>query len=111
MILSVTCVAAVALPSEQWNEKDSDTRSWWKSVISNYGVPCCDISDGHLVDFRVNQDGKYEALIDDEWELVPADAVITKYGNPYDRAAVFYQKPGGGGVRLYIRCFIPVGNV
>ena len=38
---------AWARDTGQWGEVPDHIRSWFKSVRSPHGVPCCDIADGH----------------------------------------------------------------
>src|SRR5690242_20707140 len=40
-------IAAQALDNGQYGGVPDNVRSWFKSVRSPHGVPCCDISDGH----------------------------------------------------------------
>jgi hypothetical protein len=100
----------------QFDGLDPATRSWFKSVRSPHGVPCCDIADGHLTDFKVDEGGHYFVPIsgipngpDPTWVLVPPEAVILNVGNPYDKAVVWYVI--NGPESIYIRCFVPTGGV
>lgn len=104
----------------QFDDVDPATRAWFKGVKSKNGVPCCDMSDGHPTDFKVDEGGHYFVPIADVpngpnpvWILVPPEAVITSQGNPNDRAYVWYVKQGqqDGQPRFFIRCFVPVGGV
>src|SRR5579862_8891725 len=45
-VLSLPC-AAPAFNNGQYDEVPDNVRSWFKSVRSPHGVPCCDIADGH----------------------------------------------------------------
>jgi hypothetical protein len=82
-------------------------RSWFKSVQSPKGVPCCDIADGHRTDYNMRAD-EYWVPIDGEWLPVPAEAIVYNAGNPVGEAIVWYTKYNG---KAYIRCFVPGGGV
>jgi hypothetical protein len=81
--------------------------SWFKSVQSPKGVPCCDIADGHRTDYNMRGD-QYWVPIDGEWLPVPAEAIIYNAGNPVGEAVVWYTKYNG---KAYIHCFVPGGGV
>lgn len=105
---------AHAVDNGQWGDVDPATRSWFKSVKSKNGVPCCDISDGHKTQFKTDAEGKFYVPInttnsDDPWVPVPPEAIIYDAGNPYEEAVVWYVMQGPGV--FYIRCFVPVGGV
>lgn len=108
------CLPAHAIDNGQWNDVDPATRSWFKSVKSPNGVPCCDIADGHKTAFKVDAEGNYYVPInfenkDDPWVPVPPTSVVYDAGNPYEEAIVWYVMQGPG--QYYIRCFVPVGGV
>lgn len=115
-MLGVLLTAAFAREqyAGQFDNLDPATRSWFKSVRSPHGVPCCDIADGHLTDFTVDAEGHYHVEIEGESVLVPPEAVILNVGNPYEKAVVWYvpQGPGVDGKPIfYVRCFVPAGGV
>ena len=92
----------------QYSDVPESIRSWYKSVRSPHGVPCCDITDGHKTAHRVDSEGHYEVPINGEWVPVPPEAVVYTAGNPEDTAIVWYVHQGAG--TLYIRCFVPNGG-
>lgn len=95
----------------QFDDVDPATRAWFKGVKAKNGVPCCDIADGHLTDYKVDSTGRYFVPIhemNDEWAPVPPSAVVLDAGNPYEKAVVWYIK---NGTEYYIRCFVPTGGV
>lgn len=104
---------AHAFDSGQYEGVDPQIRSWFESVKSRNGVPCCSMADGHQTDFKVDGGGIYFVPIESEWVRVPPEAVITSQGNPNDRAIVWYVTQGqsSGKPHFFIRCFVPVGGV
>jgi hypothetical protein len=109
-IIALTIVAAPAHDTGQIPPDVPDhIRSWFKSVKSPNGIPCCDIADGHRTTWRGTKDGDYEVPIDDEWVPVPPEAVIYNAGNPVGEAVVWYVRYADGS--YYIRCFVPGGGV
>jgi hypothetical protein len=88
-------------------------RSWFKSVRSPNGVPCCDIADGHRTTWRAvaetEEDSGYEVPIGDQWVPVPKRAIVYNAGNPVGEAIVWYTQQGTAAP--YIRCFVPDGGV
>jgi len=91
----------------QYSNTSDNIRSWFKSVMSPKGVPCCDISDGHRTDYNMRGD-EYWVPIDEKWLPVPAEAIVYNMGNPVGEAVVWYTKYNGN---VYIRCFVPGGGV
>lgn len=117
MFLSVVIWPAHSFDNGQYEGVDPAIRSWFKSVRSPHGVPCCDISDGHQTtwDKRAG-DERYWVPIDGEWVPVPPGAVIHNAGNPVGEAIVWYVRQGpppipGGPPNVFIRCFVPGGGV
>lgn len=111
--VSVLIWPAHAIDTGQYEGVDPATRSWFKSVKSKSGVPCCDMSDGHPTDFKVDEGGIYFVPIAGEWTRVPPEAVITSQGNPNDTAIVWYVAQGqsNGMPHYHVRCFVPIGGV
>lgn len=114
-MMKLLAVAVAVLPcytqvfdSGQYEGVDPNIRSWFKSVKSKNGVPCCDMSDGHKTDFKTDDRGHYFVPIEGEWYIVPPEAVITSQGNPNDTAIVWYVKQRDG---IYVRCFVPTSGV
>jgi hypothetical protein len=64
-------IAAQALDNGQYGGVPDNVRSWFKSVRSPHGVPCCDISDGHRTAFDMRPDGYY-VPIEGEWRPRPS---------------------------------------
>lgn len=114
VLLAFAIVAAHAEDRGQFGDVDPATRAWFKSVKAPSGVPCCDIADGHKVQFKTDSQGNYfvpinTADVDDPWVPVPPGSVVYDAGNPYEEAIVWYVMQGPGV--YYIRCFVPVGGV
>lgn len=110
VLLLVSAMPAAATDQGQFGSVPDDVRSWFKSVQSPRGVPCCDIADGHRTTWRATRDGGYEVPIpaaaagNVEWVAVPAEAVVYNAGNPVGEAVVWYTRYSG---RTFIRCFVP----
>jgi len=85
-----------------------NVRSWFKSVRSPNGVPCCDVSDGHYTTYDIRNDG-YWVPIEGEWRKVPPESIVHNAGNPVGEAIVWYVRQGAD--TYYIRCFVPGGGV
>jgi hypothetical protein len=111
-IVLLASLGALSLPAGatdqgQYANVPSDVRAWFKNVRSPNGVPCCDIADGHRIDWDMRDDG-YWVRIDGEWVPVPGEAVVKNAGNPVGEAVVWYTKFNG---KPFIRCFVPGGGV
>lgn len=97
----------------EWGDVPANIRSWFRSVRSPNGVPCCDMADGHRTDYEVRSTG-YWVPIGGEMVRVPDEAVVYNAGNPIGDAIVWYvpQTPTEANpTRFYIRCFVPGGGV
>lgn len=111
----VLATPVLAVDNGQFGDVPDNIRSWFKSVRSHNGVPCCDISDGHRTTWRGTSTGGYEVPIGEEpdgsphWVPVPPEAIIYDAGNPTGEAVVWYVRQGAG--TYYIRCFVPGGGV
>src|SRR5262245_29197381 len=103
--LSSLPFAATAFDNGQYNEVPADIRTWFKSVRSPNGIPCCDIADGHRTTWRGNNKGGYEVPIEGQWRAVPPEAIVNNAGNPTGEAIVWYVRLGVDG--FHIRCFVP----
>src|ERR1700704_459770 len=73
-LLLLAAGGAQATDQGQFENIPDNIRSWFKSVKSPKGVPCCDISDGHRTDYDM-RDGSYWVPIEGEWRQVPQGAV------------------------------------
>jgi hypothetical protein len=102
---------AFAFDNGQWSNVPDHVRSWFKSVRSPNGVPCCDISDGHRTDYDIRPDGYYVPVPwkppgKENWIPVPPEVVLHNAGNPVGDAVIWYVESS-----QYIRCFVPGGGV
>jgi hypothetical protein len=91
----------------EFDSVPDNIRSWFKSVHSPLGVPCCDIADGHRTTWRHGDTG-YEVPIEGTWVPVPPEAIVYNAGNPLDEAIVWYVKQGSD---YFVRCFVPGDGV
>lgn len=109
VVLILTLIGrAHAVDNGQFEAVDPNVRSWFKSVRSPHGVPCCDIADGHRVQEDIRGD-HYWAFFEGEWREIPPEAVVYNVGNPVGEPVVWYvrQTP----TEVYIRCYVPGGGV
>jgi hypothetical protein len=104
LTLLMLTTSATAWDLGQYEGVDPQTRAWFRSVVSPLGVPCCDMADGHQVQWETTPEG-YRVFVEDAWRDVPKDAVVTKFGNPTGNAVVWYVKQAPDGI--HIRCFVP----
>lgn len=96
----------------------SAVREWFQSVKDpRTGIKCCDVSDGHLTDYVVKEDGTYWVEIDGENVKVPPEAVISDSKNPFILGIVWYRRDNLYNrdytvqtTQIYIRCFVPGGG-
>jgi hypothetical protein len=103
-------LSAASLDRGEFGDVPDNVRSWFKSVRSPHGVPCCDIADGHRTTWDKHPgDERYWVPIEGEWRPVPNEAVVHNAGNPVGEAVVWYVWQAGP--TLYIRCFVPGGGV
>jgi hypothetical protein len=111
LALCLISTSALGFDNGQYENVDPKIRNWFKSVRSPYGIPCCDISDGHFTMWRRSEkEGfQYEVPIEGEWHVVPPEAVITGTNNPTGETVVWYVKRSDN--TLHIRCFVPGNDV
>jgi hypothetical protein len=107
-LLSALPCAAMAFDNGQYTDVPDNVRSWFKSVRSPHGVPCCDIADGHRTAYDMRADNHYWVPIEGEWRQVPPEAIVYNAGNPVGEAVVWYVRQGDD--TFYIRCFVPGGG-
>ena len=99
----------LALPAAAHMPDRPDLNSWFASLKSSGGDPCCSYSDSTLVkegdwDTVCDHDRcHYRVLLDGWWVDVPERAVIRE-PNRYGAALVWPWRDGG---KWMIRCFIP----
>jgi hypothetical protein len=110
-LLLLACAVATSVPVQarnngQYRDVDPKISAWFKSVQTNTGASCCDESDGHRTDYRMDGD-RFMVPIDGKWYPVPPDAVRSSYSNPFLEGVVWYVEYRG---EPYIRCFVPGGG-
>lgn len=126
-LLLVLWIAAEPAPARelypgQYAQYSDQERTWFKSVRSPRGVPCCDVADGHVSTWRHgdNTSGYVVAVTDRDaptgstWVEVPPEAVVTGTVDPEHQTIVWYveqeghtDEDGGRHHKFYIRCFVP----
>jgi hypothetical protein len=112
LVLLFGSAAALAFDNGDHGDIPDNIRSWFKSVRSPSGVPCCNIADGHRTQWEPRADGRFwipNPLNEQEWIPVPPEAVVYGAGNPTGDAVVWWVSQGGPVP--YIRCFVPGGGV
>jgi hypothetical protein len=77
---------------------DSDLSQWYRSLRSNSGMSCCDISDCQPARARMTTDG-WQIKVGDEWREVPAEAVLQRDNLAGEPVACLYLGR--------ILCFVP----
>lgn len=92
----------------QFGDVPDNVRSWFKSVRSPHGIPCCDVADGHRTEAEIRGDA-YWVPINGNLVKVQQDAVVYNAGNPYGEPVIWYVVQTNGDP--YIRCFVPGGGV
>ena len=94
-----------ALAHDDGRYAQSPLKSWFDSLRSKAGVPCCDVADGQRLDDVdwESRDGHYRVRIKGQWYDVPTEAVIEQ-ANKFGPAVVWPYDNGSG---IQIRCFIP----
>jgi hypothetical protein len=67
-VLTVLSLAstAQAVDRGQFGDVPEDVRAWFKGLRNSFGVPCCDVADGHRTSYEV-RDGAYWVPIDGAW--------------------------------------------
>ncbi len=112
--LTVSVTAASARDNGQFADVPANVKSWFKSIKNRQGVPCCDISDGHILegDDVSSRDDKYMVHIEGEWVAVPPEVVIYDHGNPNGGAVVWYYSYAHEGRKvIVVRCFVDGGGI
>jgi hypothetical protein len=88
--------AAAAPPSNA----DPALAPWFHSLMQpGTGVSCCSLSDCRATESRTNGD-HYEALVGEQWVVVPPDKILQRTDNPIGRAVVCWTPQRG------ILCFV-----
>lgn len=108
MLLALTIPASAFNQDGQYDDIPQHLRDWFKGQRSPHGVPCCDISDAHVVDEQTRPDG-YWAFFEGEWRHIPPESIIYNSKNPNGRAVVWFVKQGADV--FYVRCYTPGPNV
>ena len=110
LFLSLAALGAALSASAQpppGADPNSEIGKWFKSLKTEHGQPCCDVSDCRRVEARLS-DGHYEALIDEEWARVPDDK-IRRVENPTGHfIACYMYYDGTRDPPPHFFCFVPI---
>jgi hypothetical protein len=110
IVVALVATLPVSAHPPPGTDPNSEMVKWFKSLKSNKGHPCCDISDCRRVEARL-VNGYYEALIDKQWARVP-DHTITNVENPtgqYIACYTYYEATREFPPHFY--CFVPISLV
>jgi hypothetical protein len=96
LVASATGAALAAPPPNA----DPTLSPWFHSLMQpGTGISCCSEADCRQTDFRIQGD-HYEAMIQGQWQKVPAEAILNRNDNPTGRAVVCWTPTLG------IMCFV-----
>jgi hypothetical protein len=104
LLLGLMWLAMPALARDDGRYANSPLKPWFESLHSQLGR-CCSDADGYVladVDWESDH-GHYRVRIDDEWVVVPENAVITE-PNKIGRTMVWKHYIDG---HPRVRCFMP----
>jgi hypothetical protein len=116
LLLLLLVAPALSFDNGQYQNVDPKIRSWFESIKSPNGGPCCSIADGHPTDYEHRADGYWIPTPElpashENWMKVPPESIVYSKENPVGMAVVWYvpyrnAPPNGPTVQWYIRCFI-----
>jgi hypothetical protein len=99
--LAITATAAAAPPQGA----DYTLAPWFQSLRQpGTGTSCCSVADCRTTDYRIEGDN-YEALINGNWLVVPAEKILQRADNPTGRAVVCWTPALG------IMCFVRAAEI
>ncbi|MCA6097995.1 MULTISPECIES: hypothetical protein [Bradyrhizobium] len=104
LLLGTMWLTSPTLARDDGRYANSPLKPWFESLHSGYGQ-CCSDADGYVVadpDWESDH-GHYRVLIDNEWIVVPNEAVITE-PNKIGRTMVWKHYIDG---HPRVRCFMP----
>lgn len=107
LALVIALSPAQAHKTAEWERIDRDTEKWFKSLRDKDGTPCCDISDGHATQWKIEGDS-YWVLLPNGWKQVPDETILRRTPNKVGQAIVWYSN---GLNDYHIRCFLPETEV
>jgi hypothetical protein len=105
MLLSLGMLILSIWPVHAHDPAHPELDKWYMSLHNKFGVPCCDVSDGHALDVDdwKTDHGHYVVLLNGVWTVVPDEAVIDKEPNQARHAIVWMRQ----GPTPLIICFMP----
>jgi hypothetical protein len=91
---------------------------WFRSLKQpRTMLSCCSISDCRSVEYRIADDGTYEARIEGAWYRVPDTVILERKVNPLGSAVACYTRTFGYGTLagkdnydgdgIDVLCFVP----
>lgn len=102
LLLGIAAGLLVAGAAQARPPKNADPAlaPWFHSLMQpGTGISCCSEADCRRTEFRINGD-HYEAMIQGQWQKVPAGAVLERADNPTGDAVVCWTPTLG------IMCFV-----
>lgn len=116
LILLIVLRVSYARDNGQWAQADPSIKQWIESLKDKNGYSCCNTADGFDVQWDT-KDGKYRVFINEEWYVVPDEAVLD-IKNKIGVARVWYiptwefvQDPIKRKMIPKIRCFLPGAGI
>ncbi len=92
-VIAVSVIILSALAHAQppaGADPDSPTGQWFKALVRDDGMSCCEISDCRPAgpgDLRANGDG-LEVKLESKWEDVPEYKIVRREDNPIGKSII-----------------------
>lgn len=101
------CSVAQARWREDYAQVPKSTQEWVQGLRDKKGTGCCATADGYPAEYDWDNDtGHYRVKIEDEWYVVPDDALITEPNKLGYATVWWYPEYIEGKRKAHIRCFI-----
>lgn len=102
MYLMLAIALLLVAPAQAAPPQDADPAlaAWFQSLRQpGTGHSCCSIADCRTVEHRI-RGNHYEAFIEREWIVIPADRILQRTDNPTGHAVACWN------TRLEVLCFV-----